>query len=363
MERILRDPRPAVIGPSVHDDRPPVGRGYRAGDRRQRDDGPSEDVAANPVRLPLAWRAAARRSRRRNGSRNRRWCRLECAPELASSACAASWPSSSCWAPPVSPTRASSRTASRSRHCRRRTPRSPARRRRWPATSWRPREDCAARSRVGTRPPRSPRTSRTSRCTISGSCAGWPNAGGSATRCWPRFPATSWARPVTPSSRGGHRRDPARARAARARGRRGAGGRAALGVRRGGAALWRALVGAGGGQLRRVGVRARAQRERGRRARADAVPPVDLEGLRPRRRHRRPARRDPRRGPLPHARGRAANVDRALFAYNHSSAYVRAVRRFAARMRADERTFLTYYAWQVYVRTPSGSRRITGPGV
>jgi hypothetical protein len=31
-------------------------------------------------------------------------------------------------------------------------------------------------------------------------------------------------------------------------------------------------------------------------------------------------------------------------------------------MRADDRTFLTYYAWQVYVRTPSGSRRITGPG-
>ena len=61
--------------------------------------------------------------------------------------------------------------------------------------------------------------------------------------------------------------------------------------------------------------------------------------------------------------GARENLDQALFAYNHSSAYVRAVRRFAARMRADERTFLTYYAWQVYVRTPSGSRRITGPGV
>jgi membrane-bound lytic murein transglycosylase B len=61
--------------------------------------------------------------------------------------------------------------------------------------------------------------------------------------------------------------------------------------------------------------------------------------------------------------GARENLHQALFAYNHSSAYVRAVRRFAARMRADERAFLTYYAWQVYVRTPSGSRRITGPGV
>jgi membrane-bound lytic murein transglycosylase B len=61
--------------------------------------------------------------------------------------------------------------------------------------------------------------------------------------------------------------------------------------------------------------------------------------------------------------GASRNLDQALFAYNHSSAYVRAIRRFAARMRADERTFLTYYAWQVYVRTPTGSRRITGPGV
>jgi membrane-bound lytic murein transglycosylase B len=52
-----------------------------------------------------------------------------------------------------------------------------------------------------------------------------------------------------------------------------------------------------------------------------------------------------------------------LYAYNHSAAYVHAVRRLAARMRADERTFLTYYAWQVFVRTPSGGvRRMTGPG-
>jgi hypothetical protein len=61
--------------------------------------------------------------------------------------------------------------------------------------------------------------------------------------------------------------------------------------------------------------------------------------------------------------GAPRNYDRALFAYNHSMHYVRAVRRFASRMRRDERTFLAYYAWQVYARTAKGVRRITGPGL
>jgi membrane-bound lytic murein transglycosylase B len=60
--------------------------------------------------------------------------------------------------------------------------------------------------------------------------------------------------------------------------------------------------------------------------------------------------------------GARVDVDRALFAYNHSTSYVRAIRRFASRMRADPRAFLTYYAWQVFVRTPTGVRRLTGPG-
>jgi membrane-bound lytic murein transglycosylase B len=64
---------------------------------------------------------------------------------------------------------------------------------------------------------------------------------------------------------------------------------------------------------------------------------------------------------LRHA-GAPRHVDRALLAYNHSVPYVRAIRRFAKRMRTDERTFLTYYAWQVYARTPTGVRRLTGPG-
>jgi membrane-bound lytic murein transglycosylase B len=64
---------------------------------------------------------------------------------------------------------------------------------------------------------------------------------------------------------------------------------------------------------------------------------------------------------LRHA-GAPRDLDAALYAYNHSTDYVRAVRRFAARMRTDERTFLAYYAWQVYVRTPGGGvRRVTGP--
>jgi hypothetical protein len=31
-------------------------------------------------------------------------------------------------------------------------------------------------------------------------------------------------------------------------------------------------------------------------------------------------------------------------------------------MRLDERAFLAYYAWQVYVLTPDGVKRVTGPG-
>jgi hypothetical protein len=60
--------------------------------------------------------------------------------------------------------------------------------------------------------------------------------------------------------------------------------------------------------------------------------------------------------------GAPGDMDGALFAYNHSTSYVRAIRAFARRMRADERAYLSYYAWQVFVRTPTGVRRLTGPG-
>ena len=52
----------------------------------------------------------------------------------------------------------------------------------------------------------------------------------------------------------------------------------------------------------------------------------------------------------------------ALLAYNHSPLYVDAVLRFARRMAAGRRAYYALYAWQVYVRTPAGTRRLTGPG-
>jgi hypothetical protein len=53
----------------------------------------------------------------------------------------------------------------------------------------------------------------------------------------------------------------------------------------------------------------------------------------------------------------------ALYAYNHSASYVEAVLRYAAQMKRDIRSFYSYYSWQVFVRTPFGLRRLTGPGL
>jgi membrane-bound lytic murein transglycosylase B len=64
-----------------------------------------------------------------------------------------------------------------------------------------------------------------------------------------------------------------------------------------------------------------------------------------------------------HANGAPKNMSRALIRYNPSPLYVDAVLRYAARIRADRRAFYDYYARQVYVRTPQGLRRITGPGL
>ena len=62
------------------------------------------------------------------------------------------------------------------------------------------------------------------------------------------------------------------------------------------------------------------------------------------------------------ANGAPREEARALFHYNPSSLYVEAVRRYARRMRSDPRSFYGYYAWQVWVRTPRGDRRLSGPG-
>jgi hypothetical protein len=48
------------------------------------------------------------------------------------------------------------------------------------------------------------------------------------------------------------------------------------------------------------------------------------------------------------ANGAPARMAAALYAYNHSDLYVRAVTAYAEQMRANPRTFLGYYQWQVY---------------
>jgi membrane-bound lytic murein transglycosylase B len=62
------------------------------------------------------------------------------------------------------------------------------------------------------------------------------------------------------------------------------------------------------------------------------------------------------------AAGAPASYSRALYRYNPSQLYVDAVLRYARRMARSRGAFLTYYAWQVFVREPSGrTRRLTGP--
>jgi membrane-bound lytic murein transglycosylase B len=60
-----------------------------------------------------------------------------------------------------------------------------------------------------------------------------------------------------------------------------------------------------------------------------------------------------------HAAGAPHDYHRALFAYNPSGAYVDAVLRYARQLTRDPRTFLVYYAWPVFVRTPQGVRCVT----
>ncbi|HSC73403.1 MAG TPA: lytic transglycosylase domain-containing protein [Gaiellaceae bacterium] len=59
-----------------------------------------------------------------------------------------------------------------------------------------------------------------------------------------------------------------------------------------------------------------------------------------------------------HASGAPQNLRRALHAYNPSPAYVDAVLRYARRMPT---MFYDLYNWQVFLKTPHGERRVTGP--
>jgi soluble lytic murein transglycosylase-like protein len=62
-----------------------------------------------------------------------------------------------------------------------------------------------------------------------------------------------------------------------------------------------------------------------------------------------------------HANGAPGNYRRALYHYNPSWLYVDAVLRYASRIRADPRAYYVVYSRQVFVRTPRGLVRLTGP--
>ena len=64
-----------------------------------------------------------------------------------------------------------------------------------------------------------------------------------------------------------------------------------------------------------------------------------------------------------HASGAPRDLRLALHHYNPSSSYVDAVLRYARRIAADRTRFFGLYNWQVFVKTPGGDRRVTGPGI
>lgn len=52
----------------------------------------------------------------------------------------------------------------------------------------------------------------------------------------------------------------------------------------------------------------------------------------------------------------------ALFAYNRSNDYVKAILVYARQMMRDRKAFYAYYHWQVYVLTKDGDVQMSGPG-
>ena len=62
------------------------------------------------------------------------------------------------------------------------------------------------------------------------------------------------------------------------------------------------------------------------------------------------------------AANHAATDERAaLYHYNPSALYVDAVLRYTRQIARNPNAFYSYYSWQVYFRTATGVRRITGP--
>jgi membrane-bound lytic murein transglycosylase B len=64
-----------------------------------------------------------------------------------------------------------------------------------------------------------------------------------------------------------------------------------------------------------------------------------------------------------HRSGAPGDYRRALYAYNHSWQYVDVVLLYARMIERDIRNYFSLYNWQVFVLTPNGSVRITGPGL
>ncbi|HJR44828.1 MAG TPA: transglycosylase SLT domain-containing protein [Actinomycetota bacterium] len=62
------------------------------------------------------------------------------------------------------------------------------------------------------------------------------------------------------------------------------------------------------------------------------------------------------------ASGAPENMRGALWAYNHSYAYVDAIQAYARHMRRNPRNFYAYYFWQVFVITTRGDVQLSGPG-
>ena len=59
------------------------------------------------------------------------------------------------------------------------------------------------------------------------------------------------------------------------------------------------------------------------------------------------------------ANGATHDERAALYHYNHSTLYVDAVLHYAHRITHVPAAFAEYYAWDVYVKTPSGYRRLS----
>jgi len=62
------------------------------------------------------------------------------------------------------------------------------------------------------------------------------------------------------------------------------------------------------------------------------------------------------------ASGAPARMRDALYAYNHSTAYVNAILLYARQMERNPKNYYAYYLWQVFVRTTEGDVQLTGPG-